>query len=376
MRILVVTKFYHPRTGGVETTVKHLCEHFVRSNHECTVVTMDRGQVGEEEINGVNVVRFPVDSRALGGFNRPVWRYLASNLRQGRFDVVNIHQYHILLSAEAALLCRLRRLPYVFTTHYHGKGHTPLRNVLFRLYHPFGAVALRGSRRIICVSEHEKRRLASDFRGLEKKFTVIPAGVKEFPGSGVERQRDALLYVGRLMEYKGLDKVLESMAVLRGRGLHVRLRVVGTGPDKDRLEKTAEGLGVGDRITWLGDVTEEQLEREYRSAAALVLLSSAEAYGLAVAEALSCGTPCVVADREALTEFLSEPGVFGVRYPPDPVEVANVVQRLIAGGEIIKVGPLSDKVVSWRMVSERYLKVLTEAVGDVMSDSPGRRRTP
>lgn len=375
MRILVVTKFYHPRTGGVETTVKQLCEHFVRSGHECTVVAMDRERAGEEEINGISVVRFPVDSRALGGFNRPVWRYLSSSLRQERFDVVNIHQYHILLSAEAALLCRLRRLPYVFTTHYHGKGHTPLRNVLFRLYHPFGAVALRGSRRIICVSEHEKRRLASDFKGLEEKFTVIPAGVKEFPGSAAKRQRDSLLYVGRLMEYKGLDKVLESMAVLRGRRLDVRLRVVGSGPDKERLEKVAENLGVGDRVTWLGDVTEEQLEREYRSAAALVLLSSAEAYGLAVAEALSCGTPCVVADREALTEFLSEPGVFGVRYPPVPAEVADVVQRLLAEGERIKVGPLSDKVISWGKVSERYLGVLAEAVG-VMSGSPGRRRTP
>ncbi len=100
-----------------------------------------------------------------------------------------------------------------------------------------------------------------------------------------------------------------------------RVAVVGSGPAEQELKTLARRLGVEPQVTWLGDVGEDELNREYRSAGVLVLLSAAEAYGLAVAEALSCGTPAVVAKKEALVEFLDEPGCVGVDYPPRAEEV-------------------------------------------------------
>ena len=373
MRILVITKFYHPRTGGVETTVKNICEDLVRMGHQCTVVAMDNELSGREIINGVEVIRFAVDTKALAGLNRGVWKYLTTEVDASSYDIVNIHQYHILLSMEAALFCKLRGIPYVFTAHYHGKGHTPLRNALFRIYHIMGKYVLSGSSRIICVSEYEKAKILRDFKGLENKCVAISAGIKEFPVVEVQRRRDSILYVGRLMRYKGIDYALMALKILKDRGVCVQLRIVGNGPDRGNLERIAADLGISDRVVWLGDISEEELNIEYRTAALLILLSAAEAYGLVVAEALSCDTPCIVADKEALTEFLSEPGVLGVRYPPDPQEVADLIARVIEG-DGMKVGPLSSKIIKWHEVSGRYLDVLGEGIETVRSPASNDRQ--
>ena len=357
MRILMVTKFYHPRIGGVETTVKELCEEFVRRGHRCTVVTMDRELRGREMINGVEVIRYPVDTKLLGGLNRQVWRHLSQELRPGMFDVVHLHSYHILLSAQSAYLCHRRKVPYIFSAHYHGKGHTTLRNLLFRSYHLAGKNVLRWSEKITCVSEYERGLLLRDFPGLEGKVGVIPSGIKEFPSLAVERRKDTLLYVGRVTNYKGIDHVLQAIKVLKDRQKEVRLRVVGSGPEERALHELAQQLGVDGAVTWLGDVGDDELNREYRSSAALVLLSAAEAYGLVVAEALSCGTPAIVAKKEALVEFLNEPGCVGVDWPPDPEKVADTVQRVLEGREATKVGPFSNKIAPWSAIAQEYLRL-------------------
>ncbi len=356
IRILVLTKFYHPRIGGVETTVKLLSENYVERGHEVTVVCMDQERRGEETINGVKIVRMPLDTKLLAGVNRSVWRYLTMNVRPGDFDVVHIHSYHILLSMEGALLFRLRGIPYVFSGHYHGKGHTPFRNLLFKAYHSSGALVLRRAERIFCVSEYERSLLTKDFKGLEDRITVIPSGIKEFPEIDVRRRPDRLLYIGRLMAYKGVDAIITALAELRSRGRVYELHIVGQGPHEAALRSLADRTGVGDLVTFLGDLTEDQINREYREAGLFVLLSGAEAYGLVVAEALSCGTPCLVSRKEALVEFLDEPGVFGVDFPPDTAAVADRIMEISDHLDQIKVGPFSDKIAPWSKIADLYLQ--------------------
>ncbi len=357
-----MTKFYHPRIGGVETTVKELCENFVRKGNECTVIAMDKELSGPETINGVNLLRFPVDTRLLGGLNRHVWRHTREHLRPGRFDVVHIHSYHILLSAQTAFLCHARGVPYVFSAHYHGKGHTPVRDLLFRVYHAFGKRILEWSEAITCVSEFERSMLVRDFPGLEAKITVIPSGIKPFPEVPVDRRRDTILYVGRLLEYKGVDHVLRSLRWLWDQGRTVNLRVIGSGPHEQELRRLAEELGVSGQVSWLGEIGEEALDLEYRAAGALVLLSTAEAYGLVVAEALSCGTPAIVSKEEALVEFLNEPGCVGVDNPSDPPEVGRAIIGVLDGTTVKQVGPFSHKIASWNVIADEYLRFYEKAV--------------
>ena len=361
MNILLVSKFYFPVIGGVETTVKELCEQFVSKGHRCTAVVMSRDRVGEETVEGVKVVRFPVDTRLLGGFNRPIWHYLNKVLDRGQYDVAYLHNFHIVLSLEAAAFCNLHSLPFVFSPHYHGKGHTVFRDLAFRGYRSVGWFGLRGARTVITGSWNERALLLKDFPGIEDKCVVIPPGIRDRPKLDIVRKENTVLYVGRLMQYKGLDHVIEAMKIMREQGLRVELRVVGSGPERVRLEAQANTLGLAEQVTWLGELSDDQVTEEYCSASCLVLLSSAEAYGLVVAEALLSGTPCVIADKEALHEFLGEPGVFGVPFPPDPSEVARLLTQVLTHRSQVKVGPLSARITSWSNIADRYLEVLERA---------------
>ncbi len=80
-----------------------------------------------------------------------------------------------------------------------------------------------------------------------------------------------ILSVGRLEPYKGVDRVLEALALLDRSFV---LRVVGAGPHAQALARRADELGVDDRVAFLGHVTDDELARWYRSAAAYVGISS------------------------------------------------------------------------------------------------------
>lgn len=357
MRILVVSKFYPPVIGGVEITVKELCEQYVKQGHDVTAAVMTKDAFEERVINGVRVLRFPSDRLLLGGFNRGVLSFMRRELGPNRFDIVHIHNFHILLSFQSSVMCIMRSMPYVFSPHYHGKGHTALRDLLFKFYKGVGVVGLRRARAITCASEHEKRKLLLDFPDLKQKTVVISPGIGQRKKVDAPRDPDRLLYVGRLMRYKGVDHILEALAVLRRRGHKTSLRVVGTGPAEGELRSLVSDLNLEGHVEFLGEVDEEGLAQEYARASCLLLLSSAEAYGLVVAEALASGTPCIVARAAALTEFTAEPGCLGVDWPPDPQKVAELVEQVQEAGREFKVGPFSQKISLWPEVASRYLEL-------------------
>jgi glycosyltransferase involved in cell wall biosynthesis len=367
LRILVVSKFYPPVIGGVEITVKELCEQYVRQGHDVTAVVMTKGAYVEEQSNGVRVLRYPQDRLFWGSLNRGAASYMRKELDAAHYDIVHIHNFHILLSFQSALICTLRSMPYVFSPHYHGKGHTTARDMLLQLYKRIGAVSLRRAKAITCASEHERKKLLKDFPELEEKATVISPGIT--PRRHVERPRlpDSLLYVGRLMSYKGIDHTLQAMKVLRDRNRRVRLRIVGTGPAEKELRRLVSDLDLKGQVEFLGELGEELLAEEYARASCLVLLSSAEAYGLVVAEALASGMPCIVARSAALTEFTSEPGCIGVSWPPKPEEVADAIAHVLDEGPRLKVGPFSQKISYWPDVATRYLRLYERVLEDCRS---------
>ena len=360
MRILIVTKYYHPVIGGVETLVRTLAERYVAAGHQCTVLCMDPEKDSDDVLHGVRVVRFRRSGISRTGLVPGMWRWLVENNVKDGFDIVNVNNYHIPLALEAAFFCHTRGIHFVLTSHYHGRGHTPQRNLLFQLYGLVAKEMMAWSERVICVSEYERSLVVRDFPFVKDKITIVPNGGKDLPSIRVDRQRDRVLFVGRLMKYKGVDHLLRAIGLLSAKGVHVSLHIVGSGPEKEALKALASELGVADRVEWLEGLNEEQLQAEYLSAAVFVLLSSAEAYGLVVAEALNSGTPCIVAKTSALTEFASEPGCFGVDYPPNIQEVADYIEKAMNGG--VKVGPFSDKLITWDQVTSRYLGIYQEVL--------------
>ena len=144
-----------------------------------------------------------------------------------------------------------------------------------------------------------------------------------------------ILSVGRLVEKKGTDVLLEALARLPG-NLHWRLVHAGGGPLKGRLERRARSLGIAQRVQWRGARTQMELLAEYRAADLFALASrvarDGDRDGLpnVLAEAQSQGLACVATQVSGIPELI-ENGRTGLLVAPEsPDELARALQALIS----------------------------------------------
>lgn len=152
---------------------------------------------------------------------------------------------------------------------------------------------------------------------------LAPAGRVELVYHGVDLQRFpppprrvpagpvTILSVCRLVEKKGVDVLLDALARLPQR-LDWRFVHVGGGPLAARMKRRAQALGIAERVTWRGALTQERVLEEYRAADIFALASriarDGDRDGLpnVLAEAQSQGLPCVATRVSAIPELLRE----------------------------------------------------------------------
>lgn len=348
MRILQVCPKYYPFLGGVDQHVRNISERLAH-DHEVTVFTCDpSGRLpAEEMLNGVRIRRFrsfsPQDAYhiSLG---------MLRELRHSSFDVVHGHSYHAIPLFFSRYTDRSK---FVVTAHYHGHGSTKFRDVLMTLYKPLGRKALQEADVITAVSKYEKSLLVRDFQ-VEGRVVVIPSGINldEFKGlTKVSKDYKTILCVGRLEEYKGVQYILRALALL-DKDLH--LEIVGGGPYKEKLVGLTRELGVEDRVNFYQNLTKDELLSKYAHANLFVLLSKYEAFGTVIAESLAAGTPCIVANMSALTEWIDNKNCFGIDYPIAIDKLARLVNEVI--GKRVN----DMKLWDWDDVARETLTVYNE----------------
>ena len=137
-----------------------------------------------------------------------------------------------------------------------------------------------------------------------------------------------LLTLGRLHEIKGHDVLLRAVAELADEGYDVTLRLAGDGPERAALEALARDLGVADRVTFLGSVSEDEALRQMRASDAFALASNHEPLGVAYMEAMSVAVPTVGTATGGVAEIIDD-GETGLLVPPgDPAALAHALRRL------------------------------------------------
>lgn len=119
---------------------------------------------------------------------------------------------------------------------------------------------------------------------------------------GLAHSDAILLSVGHLIERKGHHIAIAAMSSLPA---HVRLVIVGTGPDRRKLEQQAAECGVADRVKFVGQVPQDELRWWYSAADALVLCSSREGWANVLLESMACGTPVLASNIWGTPEIVS-----------------------------------------------------------------------
>jgi glycosyltransferase involved in cell wall biosynthesis len=363
MRILIVNGTDLTQIGGINTLIRRLSAILSKRGHNITVLSTNPGALKNDElIDGARAIRVRASlSEYSMDASFGMWRYLDTNLGTHiNPDIVHIHAYGSLLAHEMALLFRLKRYPYVFSPHYSPSAHSLLFGApLMRLGRPLGRLIFRGAERVVCASRFEADLLHTHLNVSSDLVTIIPNGVetieRQVTVTKKKEKHDTirLLYVGWLIELKGIQYILQTVRELSVvRGCKVLLRIAGSGNYEPHLRTMAQTLGIEDKVEWLGDVPGSDLLRLYREADILLLLSISENFGTVVAESLSMGTPTIVTGNTALHEFVNEPGCFEVKYPPDIVELADLILELCE--KPVRVGPFSNKIRTWGDVALEY----------------------
>lgn len=369
MNILLINYMETTFPGGINKVVRELGIN-LSSKHNITVIQPNNFNLPKVEIyEGFKIIRIKSITRKLNflyDFSPEIYFYLKKNFHKLNPDIVHIHGYHRIFPSEVMYIIRKKypHIPIIFSPHFGIFSNDTLAGkYLFGFYnHVLGKKIMEYPDKLIAASEFEAENLKKIFDLSEKEIEIIPHGVNKIDLKPKKKADEIkLLYVGYLLELKGVQYIIKSIETLKKRKCKVTLTIIGEGHYKNQLLKLAKQLGVLENIIWQNFIPPSEHERllnAYKESDILLLLSKSENYGAVVPEALAMGTPVIVTNRTALKEFLAEPGCSGVEYPPDPDRVADLI---LDNHE--QVGPLSNKIISWDEVALNYQKTYYKVLG-------------
>lgn len=350
--------------GFVYELARHLADKF-----DITVVCPHAdGAALEETLEGVQVKRYRYaparfeklvnDGGIVTNLRRAPWMWVLVPtfvagmcfqslvmLRQKRFDAVHAH-WIVPQGLVASLLRRAGLAPGVLVTS-HGADLFALRG---RVASALKRFALNSASKVTVVSEPMRQAISA--LGVEQSRVVVaPMGIdmdsRFVPGKSDQRNPERILFVGRLVEKKGVTHLLGALlSVLESRP-DAKLVIAGFGPLEHSLRQQAVELGLDESVSFVGAVAQDALPALYQSAAVFVapFVESAsgdqEGLGLVVIEALACGCPCVVSRL---------PGTMGV------IEAYEGVDGVPPGNEVALAAAIVDALNNPTPVSGRPLE--------------------
>lgn len=306
MRIVHVARVAPPERGGIESVLEGLSAIQARAGHDVRIVTVAAG-AGRETSAGVPVVRL----RRVGP---AAWPF-ALGLRGVVSDAEVIHVHGLDGLLDQVLAVRPAGARIGVSTHG-GYLHTPRARLAKALWLRTGTrLALGRVDAVWFTSEADRAALApACARG-----AVVPDGVDLARLGGVVRRPEPgrWLVPGRVDVHKGVDDIVDALAARAD--VRWSLRVVGRPASPallPMLRARAAARGVGERVTFLGEVDDGVLRDELARAEVALLPSRHEGFGLALVEAMGAGVLVVARPIPAHAEHVRD-GVDGHLAPID-----------------------------------------------------------
>jgi glycosyltransferase involved in cell wall biosynthesis len=244
--------------------------------------------------------------------------------------------------------------------------------------------ALRRADRVIAVSDG-LRDLAIELGVEPRRVTTVPNGINADVFSrrdrnacrkslGIDDDERIVLSAGDLAELKGHHRVITAVKRLNDDGLRVRLLIAGgvgrSGRYAEALRRQVRADGIGDRVTFLGEVSQETLAALMSAADVFCLASSTEGWPNVVNEALACGTPVVATDVGGVRQMIDSDR-FGLVVPVhDGEALVNALRAALSVTWDRDTISARGRLRTWSHVAEDVLEQMRAAI----AERPGRRR--
>lgn len=341
MKIVQVTPYYPPHTGGIERYVHNLSRALADRGHEVTVLTANIPVGSPVEIDdGVTVKRSTCLARP---FSDP---FVPSFFRLGRelagADVLHVHNAYSCAALGGAFARRRYGVPTVLTHHGQHLFGSPLKDLVVTLYRKTVERRLvNGIDRVVVLSPSDAAYV-STFGVETERIAVIPNAIcpQDFlsqidgdTGGFDERYRlngrKRILFVGQISTRKGVDVLVRAASlVVKGQNGNAPVFVfAGDGDYLDPARQLACSYGIEDYVRFPGKVSFRDLVSAYRSSDLYVLPSLSEGMPTVILEAMFFGLPVVTTDLPCLRDNF---GDHAVLVPPrDEHALARAVMGLL-----------------------------------------------
>jgi glycosyltransferase involved in cell wall biosynthesis len=349
MKVLHVIPSVSPKDGGPSFAMPLIARGLEASGVQVDVATTEETRERRINQSEVSVYYFRRQSEFYK-VSLPLSRWLSKHIRD--YDLVHIHALFSYSSYTAARLATKNGVPYIVRPLgvLNRWGMQNRRRLLKRLSFRFiEQHIVRNAASIHYTSQQE--RLEAEEAGVRNESVVIPLGVelsrfRELPGPEPfyekfpqARGRDIILFLSRLDPKKGLDLLLRAFAEVHRQherrpstqdGCPPLLVIAGEGDDQfvNGLRRLAGELGIANAILWTGFLGGDDKWSAMAAASLFVLPSYSENFGIALAEAMAAGLPCVVSDQVGIAVDAKEYEA-GLVVPCEVGAVFSAMQLLV-----------------------------------------------
>jgi glycosyltransferase involved in cell wall biosynthesis len=299
VKVLQLGKFYPPEHGGMEAAVRELTEGLNATGLRTDVLCTNRQWRTAEEAwpGGYRVVRAAAPAMLL---STPVAPALLTQARRllPAADVVHLHMPNPM----AALALRFTPFRGRLVVHWH--SDVVRQRIALHLYEPLQRWVLQRADVIVATSDRYANASAA-LRPWQDKVAVVPIGIADHraracccQGASVRARyagKKIVFALGRMAGYKGFDILVQAAALLP----KDTVVIIGGGGDLlDRLRNRVAEAGLGDRVVLPGPISDADLSAYFWAADVFCMPSTtrAEAFGIAMLEAMSVGKPVVATD--------------------------------------------------------------------------------
>jgi glycosyltransferase involved in cell wall biosynthesis len=320
---------YFPRIcreeGGVVQAILDLCQLMVQAGHHVTLATCDGPDLpaawSEPDSNPHAVIldRSPWIASRLSSKGLEQFRSL---IREA--DVVHLHTPWELSNLQVARLLRREGLPYIVTVHGMLDDYCmEQKSLKKRTFLALGGRKLfSGATTVHFTAAAEKeqatRWIPGNYKSVVQACAIDFAPYETLPGIGsalasfpkLKSDSCKILFLSRLHPKKGVERLIEAVAILCQENKNLQLLIAGPGEEAytQQLKELAQTSGISEITHFLGMVRGDVKLSLYELADVFVLPTHQENFGLVLPEALACGTPVVTTRGTDIWRELAEAG--------------------------------------------------------------------
>ena len=378
MKIALVCPYDWSMPGGVKAHVGNLAE-FLLDRHDVRIYAPASKRLRGEGLDKlVQVVGRPVpirynDSVAPVGLNPRIIYRMKRQLNDWGPHVTRIHEPLAPWVSMAATVAG--PMPKIGTFHAWSTGDR-----VYRATAPF-IRKIVGDLKVRVAVSPSAQSFASQALGVPAgQFRILPNGVDDTRFAEaeplhdlVDETRPLLLFVGRLEKRKGLETLIKAFLRLRAQGHHLRLVVVGEGPERERCQSLVPP-SLRTEVLFVGAVSHNDLPRYHASADVFVSPAmGGESFGIVLLEGMAAGLPVVASNIPGYRTVMTD-GVQGRMVPPgNAVALADALEALLANDKLRKAmaaeGLRTSAEYAWPVVGaeveEMYREVHRAHVSDL-----------